>query len=47
MIKTVIEKGLQTDFEKIVIFLQGLKIFKNEELQIILPLANSVKKLKF
>ena len=47
MIKQVIEKGLQTDFEKVVVFLQRLNVFKNEELSIILPLANSVKRLKF
>ena len=38
----IIEKGLQSDFEKVIKYLKQLEIFRDQEMQIILPLANNV-----
>jgi len=43
----IIEKGLQQEFERIILFLKELDIFKDQEMHIILPLANSVVSKKY
>lgn len=47
MTSEVIEQGLQKDFQRKVKFLKNLDIFKDQEMQIILPLANSISYKKY
>jgi signal-transduction protein with cAMP-binding, CBS, and nucleotidyltransferase domain len=43
----ILEKGLQEDFEKILIFLKQLPLFKDQGMHILLPIANCIEKKKF
>jgi CRP-like cAMP-binding protein len=44
---TIIEAGLERNFERVLKFLQTMEIFRDQELQILLPLANNVVQKKF
>lgn len=37
------ENGIQTEFERVIIFLKKLDIFKDQDMRVILPIANSAK----
>ena len=39
----ILEKGLESDFERVLAFLKQLEIFKDQELSILLPLTNAVQ----
>ncbi len=41
---SILERGLQTEFEEVIMFLMKLKMFKDQELHVILPLANTLVK---
>lgn len=43
----ILERGLQSEFEQRISFLRQLSFLRDQEMHIILPLANSIQKKKF
>ena len=41
------ENGIQTEFERVILFLKKLDIFKDQDMRVILPIANSAKWMRY